>query len=59
MLARVEQLWDSLSTAAAELQEQLSDAEGGAGLAQGLIQGRRVLAATNAAVATLAAISAR
>ena len=55
MQDRVGQWWDGLSTDAAALQEQLADAEGGN--AAQLDQGRRVLAALNAAVATLAAIS--
>ncbi len=57
VLTRVEQLWDGFSTEAAALQEQLSDATEGD--AAGLAQAQRVLAALDAAVATLAAVSAR
>ena len=55
--ARVERLWDSLSKDAADLQEQIGDVGGGnAGM---LAQARRVLAALDAAVAALTAVSAR
>ncbi len=55
--ARIERLWDSLSKDAADLQEQIADAEGGD--AQALAQAKRVLAAMTAAVTALAAAHER
>ena len=55
--ARTEQLWDSLSKDAAELEEQINDVTGAD--AQALAQARRVLAALQAAVTALAAAHER
>lgn len=52
---RIERLWDSLSKDAADLQEQIADADDSAGLAVA----RQMLAAMNAAVAALAAVHGR
>ena len=49
---RVEQVWDSLSKDAADLQEAIADADGGG---QALAGAKRSLAALQAAVAALAA----
>ena len=55
--ARVGLLWDSLSRDAADLEEQISDAPGRD--AQALAGARRTLAAMQAAIAALAAVSGR
>ena len=54
---RVERLWDSLSKDAADLEEQINDADGAD--AQALAGARHVLAAMQAAVAALAAAHGR
>ncbi len=54
---RIERLWDSISKDAADLQEQIADAEGGN--IEALTQAQRVLAAMNAAVTALAAAHKR
>jgi len=50
--ARIERLWDSVSSDAADLQEQISDAPGAD--AQALAGAKRILAALHAAVTALA-----
>ena len=55
--ARIERLWDSVSTDAAELQAQISDATGAD--TQALAGAKRALAALQAAVAALAAAHER
>ena len=53
---RVEQVWDSLSKDASDLQEAIADAEGGG---PALTAAKRTLAALQAAVAALAAVHDR
>ena len=55
--ARIGQLWDSTTKDAAELEEQISDADGGDPIARGAA--RRVLAALRAATRALAAAHER
>ncbi len=55
--ARIERLWDSIGKDAADLQEQVADADGEG--AEALAQARRVLTAMNAAVTALAAAHER
>jgi hypothetical protein len=55
--ARIEQLWDSVSRDAADLQEQISDAAGAN--SQALAGAQRMLAALQAAVGALAAAHGR
>lgn len=54
---RIERLWDSVSKDAADLEEQISDAEGVT--PQALAGAERMLAALRAAVTALAAAHAR
>ena len=54
---RIELLWDSMSKDAADLEEAINDADGAGG--QDLANAKRVLAATQAAVAALAAAHGR